>query len=53
MFTNSVPGMDLIEGAQTVSDWSGTLPKNGEYEIMVFPEDERTNTTFTLEITIR
>ena len=47
------PGMDLIEGAQTVKDWTGTLPKTGDYEIIVFPEDEKTNTTFTLELTIR
>jgi len=47
------PGMDLIEGAQTVKDWSGPLPKTGNYEIIVFPEDEKTNTTFTLEITVR
>jgi hypothetical protein len=47
------PGMDLVAGAQTVSDWSGELPKTGDYEIIVFPEDEKTNTTFTLEITVR
>jgi hypothetical protein len=47
------PGMDLIEGAQTVKDWTGTLPKTGDYEIIVFPEDETTNTTFTLELTVR
>ena len=47
------PGMDLIGGAQSVKDWSGQLPKTGNYEIIVFPEDERTNTTFTLELTIR
>jgi hypothetical protein len=47
------PGMDLIDGAQTVKDWTGTLPKSGDYEIIVFPEDENTNTTFTLELTIR
>jgi len=47
------PGMDLVEGAQSVADWSGELPKTGDYEIIVFPEDEKTNTTFTLEITIR
>ena len=47
------PGMDLIEGAQNVKDWTGTLPKTGDYEIIVFPEDEATNTTFTLELTIR
>ena len=47
------PGMDLVEGAQSVKDWSGELPKSGDYEIIVFPEDEATNTTFTLELTIR
>jgi hypothetical protein len=47
------PGMDLIEGAQSVKDWTGTLPKTGDYEIIVFPEDEATNTTFTLELTVR
>ena len=47
------PGMDLVEGAQTVKDWSGPLPKTGEYQISVWPEDEKTNTTFTLEITVR
>ena len=47
------PGMDLVEGAQSVADWSGTLPKTGSYEIIVFPQDEVTNTTFTLEVTIR
>jgi hypothetical protein len=47
------PGMDLVEGAQNSADWSGKLPKTGNYEIIVFPEDEKTNTSFTLEITIR
>lgn len=47
------PGMDLIEGAQNMKDWEGRLPKTGEYEIIVFPEDETTNTTFTLELTLR
>ena len=53
VFGAYAPGMDLIEGAQNVTDWEGTLPKTGEYEIIVFPEDETTNTTFTLELTIR
>ena len=48
-----VPGMDLLEGAQGVKDWSGTLPKSGDYEIIVYPDDEMTDTTFTLEVTIR
>jgi hypothetical protein len=47
------PGTELIDGAQNVKDWSGELTKTGDYEIIVFPEDEKTNTTFTLEITIR
>lgn len=47
------PGMDLVEGAQSVADWTGTLPKTGDYEIIVFPQDEVTNTTYTLEVTVR
>jgi hypothetical protein len=47
------PGMDLIEGAQGVKDWTGILPKTGDYEIIVFPEDEATDTNFTLELAIR
>jgi hypothetical protein len=47
------PGMDLIEGAQSVKDWTGTRPKTGDYEIIVFPEDEATDTNFTLELAIR
>jgi hypothetical protein len=35
------------------TDWSGTLPKTGDYEIIVFPRDEATNTTYTLEVTVR
>ena len=48
-----LPGMDLLDVGQNAKDWSGQLPKSGDYEIMVFPEDEATDTTFTLEITIR
>jgi hypothetical protein len=46
------PGMELIE-VQNPTDWSGVLPKSGVYEIMIFPQDEATDTTFTLEIAIR
>ena len=48
-----LPGMDLLEGAQGVTDWSGTLPKSGDYDIIVFPQDDATDPTFTLEVTIR
>jgi hypothetical protein len=47
------PGMDLLDVGQNAKDWSGQLPKSGDYEIMVYPEDEATDTTFTLEISIR
>ncbi|HZI87314.1 MAG TPA: hypothetical protein VFD48_10795 [Pyrinomonadaceae bacterium] len=47
------PGMELIEVPQNATDWSGVLPKSGVYEIMVFPQDEATDTTLTLEIAIR
>jgi len=45
--------MDPMDVGTNAKDWSGTLPKTGDYEVMVFPEDEATNTTFTLELTIR
>ena len=47
------PGMELIEIGENATDWSGPLPKSGDYEIIVFPSDETTDTTFTLEVTIR
>jgi hypothetical protein len=47
------PGMDPIDVGQNSKDWSGPLPKTGDYEIAVWPEDEATDTTFTLELTIR
>ncbi len=48
------PGMEPLDviGAES-TDWSGTLPKTGAYEISVWPADETTDTTFTLEVTIR
>lgn len=47
------PGMEILEVGENATDWSGTLPKTGDYEIMVYPSDESTDTTFTLEVTIR
>jgi hypothetical protein len=48
------PGMEPMDVVGTDStDWSGTLPKTGIYQISVWPVDETTNTTFTLEVTIR
>lgn len=48
-----LPGMEPLDVGQNAKDWSGRLPKSGDYEIMVFPDDEATDTTFTLEIIIR
>lgn len=54
VFSVYLPGMEPMTGeAWESTDWSGTLPKSGVYEIIVFPRDEMTNTTFTLEVTIR
>ena len=53
-FAIYLPRMEsLIEDASNSTDWSGTLPKTGDYQIMVFPRDEVTDTTFTLEVAIR
>lgn len=54
VFAIYLPHMEsLIEDASDGTDWSGTLPKTGDYQIIVFPKDEVTDTTFTLEVTIR
>jgi hypothetical protein len=45
--------MNPVDVGQNPTDWSGPLPKTGAYEISVWPEDEATNTAFTLEVTIR
>ena len=47
------PGMDPMDVGANPTDWSGELPKTGYYEISVWPEDEATDTAFTLELTIR
>jgi hypothetical protein len=47
------PGMNPVDVGANATDWTGTLPKTGVYQISVWPEDEATNTTFTLELTIR
>ncbi len=47
------PGMNPMDLGENPTDWSGTLPATGDYEISVWPEDETTNTTFTLEVSIR
>lgn len=54
VFSVYLPGMDPMTGeAWESTDWTGTLPKSGSYEIIVFPRDEATNTRYTLEVTIR
>ena len=54
VFSVYLPGMDPMTGdAWESTDWTGTLPKSGNYEIIVFPRDEATNTRYTLEVTVR
>ena len=40
-----------LDGAQETTDWSGELPRNGDYVIVV--GGTRGNATYTLEVTIR
>jgi hypothetical protein len=54
VFAVYLPKMtDFLGDSSNKTTWSGKLPQTGDYEIIVFPEDEMTDTTFTLEITIR
>jgi hypothetical protein len=48
------PGGIALSGAEEgtdATDWTGTLPENGDYSIWVSPT--RGNATYTLEVTIR
>lgn len=45
-------GGSMSGDAIGVKDWSGTLPTSGDYEIMVYPDDEQTDTAYTLEVTV-
>jgi hypothetical protein len=40
-----------LDGAQETTDWSGELPRNGDYVIVV--GGTRGNATYTLEVTVR
>lgn len=54
IFIIYLPHMEsMIEDISDGTDWTGTLTRSGDYEIVVFPKDEMTDTTFTLEVTIR
>lgn len=54
VFTILGPDATALEGAEEgidATDWTGTLPLNGDYSIWVGPT--RGNATYTLEVTIR
>lgn len=54
VFTIVGPHETALQGAEEgadATDWTGTLPLNGDYSIWVGPT--RGNATYTLEITIR
>jgi hypothetical protein len=54
VFAVYLPQMsDFLTDSQDKTTWNGTLPKTGDYEIIIFPEDEMTNTLYTLIITIK
>ena len=48
------PGTQTLENAAGVKDWSGTLPENGEYSIIVAVSSSGADRIpYTLEATIR
>jgi hypothetical protein len=42
---------NAVEGTAKADDWSGTLPKNGDYRIRV--KATKGTAAYTLEVTIR
>lgn len=44
-------GKQVLDGAQEATDWTGELPRSGDYVIEV--GGTRGNATYTLEVTIR
>ena len=54
VFAVYLPKMaDFLNDSQNATTWSGKLPQTGDYEIIIFPEDEMTDTAYTLTITIK
>jgi hypothetical protein len=54
VFAVYLPKMvDFLNDSQNRTSWSGKLPQTGDYEIIIFPEDEMTNTAYTLTISIK
>lgn len=54
VFSITGPGGEDLNGAEEgadTMDWTGELPRNGDYSIWVSPT--RGNATYTLEVTIR
>jgi hypothetical protein len=49
-FTIYAPTGDIIEGADGVKDWSGSLPETGQYIIHIGTD---ATAAYTLEVTIR
>jgi hypothetical protein len=49
-FTIHAPTGDIIEGADGVKDWSGSLPETGQYIIHIGTD---ATAAYTLEVTIR
>lgn len=43
----------FLSDSENKTKWDGKLPQTGDYEIIIFPEDEVTNTTYTLTVTIK
>ena len=46
-------GYEAFEGSINVTEWSSKFAKTGEFQIVVYPQDEVTDTKFTLDITLK
>lgn len=45
---------EALDGADNVQDWTGELPRNGDYQIIVgHANDNYTLAPYTLEVTVR
>ena len=53
IFTIYAPGMESMRDAVNRGEWVGQLPKNGDYQIIVFPRDNGPDTAFTMEVSVR
>jgi hypothetical protein len=45
--------MDALDKTQNKTKYTGRIPQTGNYSIMIFPADEKTDTNYELKISIK